>query len=55
MWKYIGKKETNEFLLSLHLFDYKDDKQYLKTLYSISNNIKDNYKIYKIKKHNGKF
>ena len=54
MWKYIGKKETNEFLLSLHLFDYKDDKQYLKTLYSISNNIKDNYKIYKIKKHNGK-
>ena len=54
MWKYIGKKETNEFLLSLHLFDYKDDKQYLKTLYSISNNIKDNYKIYKIKKRNGK-
>ena len=54
MWKYIDQEQIKEFLLSLHLFDYKDKKQYFKTLYSISNNIKDNYRIYKIKKHNGK-
>lgn len=55
MWKYIGTKECNDFLLSLNLFNCKDEKKYLKTLYSISNNIENNYKIYKIKKHNGKF
>lgn len=54
MWKYIGIKECNEFLLSLHLFNSKDDKKYLKTIYSITNNIENNYKVYKIKKHNGK-
>ena len=55
MWKYIGTKECNEFLLSLSLFNCKDEKKYIKTLYSISNNIEKNYKVYKIKKHNGKF
>ena len=54
MWKYIGIKECNDFLLSLNLFNCKDEKKYLKTIYSISNNIEKNYKIYKIKKHNGK-
>lgn len=54
MWKYIGIKECNEFLLSLHLFNSKDDKKYLKTIYSITNNIENNYKVYKIKKRNGK-
>ena len=55
MWKYIGKEECNEFLLSLKLFNCKDKKKYLNTIYSISNNIENNYKIYKIKKKNGKF
>lgn len=55
MWKYIGTKECNEFLLSLNLFNCKDKKKYIKTIYSISNNIEKNYKIYKIKKRNGKY
>ncbi len=55
MWKYIGIKECNEFLLSLNLLNTHDEKKYINTLYSISNNIKDNYKIYKIKKRNGKY
>jgi hypothetical protein len=55
MWKYISTKECNEFLLSLKLYNYKDEKKYIKTIYSISNNIKKNYKIYKIKKNNGKY
>jgi hypothetical protein len=55
MWKYIGTKECNEFLLSLNLFNCKDSTKYIKTLYSLSNNIENNYKIYKIKKRNGKY
>ncbi|HAB67667.1 MAG TPA: RNA-dependent DNA polymerase [Firmicutes bacterium] len=55
MWKYIGLKECNEFLLSLNLFDCKDEKKYIRTLYSISNNVENNYKKYKIKKSNGKY
>ena len=55
MWKYIGTKECNDFLLSLKLFNCKDEKKYIKTLYSISNNLEKNYKIYKIKKRNGKY
>ena len=55
MWKYIGTKECNEFLLSLNLLNCKDLKKYIKTIYSISNNIEKNYKIYKIKKCNGKY
>ncbi|HIU22141.1 MAG TPA: RNA-directed DNA polymerase [Candidatus Fimihabitans intestinipullorum] len=53
MWKYIGTKECNDFLLSLHLIDCLDQRKYIKTIYSISNNIEKNYKIYKIKKSNG--
>ncbi len=55
MWKYTGRKECNEFLLSLHLFDCKDKTKYIKTLYSISNTIENNYKIYKKKKRSGKY
>ncbi|MGN1342075.1 MAG: reverse transcriptase family protein [Bacilli bacterium] len=55
MWKYIGKEECNEFLLSLKLFNCQDKKKYLDTLYSVSNNVENNYKIYKIKKKNGKY
>ena len=55
MWKYIGIKECNEFLLSLNLFNCKDDKKYIKLLYSISNSKEKNYTMYKIKKKNGKY
>lgn len=55
MWKYIGKNECNQFLLSLNLINCKDEKNYIKTIYSISNNIEKNYKIYIIKKRNGKY
>lgn len=54
MWKYIGTKECNEFLLSLHLLNCKNEKKYIKILYSISNRKEKNYKIYTIKKRNGK-
>ena len=55
MWKYIGTKECNDFLLSLNLFKCNDKEKYIKTLYSISNNIWKNYNVYKIKKRNGKY
>lgn len=54
MWKYIGTKECNHFLQSLELFNCKNEKKYINTIYSISNNIENNYKIHKIKKRNGK-
>lgn len=55
MWKYIGIKECNDFLLSLNLLNCKDKKKYLNTLYSISNNVENNYRVFKIKKRNGKY
>lgn len=55
MWKYIGVKECNDFLLSLNLFSCNDRNKYIKTLYSLSNNIEKNYRVYKIKKRNGKY
>lgn len=55
MWKYIGVKECNDFLLSLNLFNCNNKEKYIKVLYSISNNVKNNYRIYKIKKRNGKY
>lgn len=54
MWRYANKDTCNSFLLSLHLLKETDEKKYIKKLYSISNNIEKNYKIFKIKKHNGK-
>ena len=54
MWKYVGTKQCNEFLLSLNLLDC-DDKKYIKELYSISNRVERNYKVYKIKKRNGSY
>lgn len=44
-----------DFLLSLNLLDYKDKNKYIKTIYSISNNIENSYKEYKIKKRNGNY
>ena len=56
MWKYITKEKTNKFLLSLNLIDNKlSDKEKLNMIYSISNNIENNYKVFKIKKRNGKY
>lgn len=59
MWKYITQEQCNQFLLSLNLIDNKlietSDTNKIKTLYSISNNIENNYRIFKIKKHNGGF
>ena len=55
MWKYIDKDQCNEFLLSLHLIDCKDNNEYFEKLYTISNRIENNYKVYKIKKRNGKY
>lgn len=55
MWKYITKDQTKEFLLSLNLIDNKlNDEDKIKKLYSISNNIEKNYKVFNIKKRNGK-
>lgn len=55
MWKYIDKDQCNEFLLSLQLINCKDNNEYLEKLYTISNRIENNYKVYKIKKRNGKY
>ena len=49
------KKQSNEFLLSLNLINSKNKKEVLNKLYSISNKIENNYKVYKIKKSNGKY
>lgn len=50
------KEELKNILLSLNLIN-KDisDKQKIKILYSISNRVERNYKVYKIKKHNGNY
>lgn len=55
MWRYIGLDECKDFLLSLGLIDCKYSKEYIRTLYSITNSTHYNYRIYKIKKRNGKF
>lgn len=50
------KEELKNILLSLNLIN-KDisDKQIIKILYSISNRVERNYKVYKIKKHNDNY
>ena len=50
------KDELKLILLSLNLFnkDIEDNKK-INTLYAISNKIERNYKVYKIKKHNGNY
>lgn len=55
MWKYINKNMIKEFILSLNLIDGESDDKKIKKLYTISNNIEKNYKVYKIKKQNGGF
>lgn len=54
MWKYTTVELCNQFLLSLNLIDYPvSDKQKIKILYTITNNLKNNYTIHTIKKCNG--
>ena len=48
------KYETNQFLLSLNLIDGKlSDKEKIRKLYILSNNIERNYKKFEILKRNG--
>ncbi len=50
------KEEIKSILLSLNLLSTKiPEKETIKILYSISNRIERNYKVYKIKKRNGKY
>lgn len=49
------KEQSIDFLLSLNLINSKNKKDILNKLYSISNKIENNYKVYKIKKHNGSY
>lgn len=50
------KEECNNFLLSLHLINKNiSDKDKIRLLYTITNPIEKNYKVYKIKKHNGNY
>lgn len=49
------KEQSKEFLLSLNLINSNNPKEILNKLYSLSNRIENNYKVYKIKKHNGKY
>lgn len=56
MYAYTTKEQCNEFLLSLNLIDDNtNNKEKIRKLYSISNNIENNYRIYKIKKHTGEY
>ncbi len=56
MWKYINKEQCKQFLLSLNLIDDDiNDEEKIRILYSISNNIKNNYMIYKIPKRDGSY
>ena len=53
MWKYVTKKQSNDFLLSLFFIDSKNKSEYIREIYAVSNNIPNNYKVFKIKKNNG--
>ena len=54
MWKYCGKEQIEEFLLSLNLINQKwANEKNIQCLYSLSNNTKKHYKSFKIKKVNG--
>ena len=52
MWKYFN---SNEFLLSLNLVDNVEDSKVIKEIYAISNNVENNYRVFKIRKRNGKY
>ncbi len=54
MWNYTDKSKIVEYLLSLNLLNC-EKKEYIKKIYSISNNIENNYKVFKIKKKNGNY
>jgi len=52
MWKYFNSRE---FLLSLNLVDGTEDNKIIKEIYAISNNVENNYRVFKIRKRNGKY
>lgn len=54
MWKYLSKDEETKFLLSLNLINGNNQSEILNKIYTISNNIENNYKVFKINKKNGK-
>lgn len=55
MWKYMTPDRCKELLLSFNLLNQNEfSKDILNQLYSISNNVENNYTIHKIKKRNGK-
>lgn len=54
MYKYLSKDDTEKIILSLNLIDdKKSDKDKLKLFYTLSNNIENNYREFKIKKKDG--
>ena len=53
MWKYIDNNTNNTYLLSLFHFNDKSDNEIIKEIYSISNKVESNYKIFKISKRSG--
>lgn len=55
MKKYLTKETCNSFLLSLNLCEGRNNQEILKKLYSISNNVENNYQVFKIPKRNGGF
>lgn len=55
MWNHLTKNKINEFILSLNLIDDDNltDKQKLKLLYTLSNEIEKHYRVFKIPKKKG--
>lgn len=56
MYKYLNKDDIKRLILSLSLIDndFKDEHK-LKILYTLSNNIENSYREFKIKKKNGEY
>ena len=52
MWKYFNSRE---FLLSLNLVDGTEDSKIIKEIYAVANNVENNYRVFKIRKRNGKY
>lgn len=52
MWKYFNSRD---FLLSLNLVDNVEDSKKIKEIYAIANNVENNYRVFRIRKRNGKY
>ena len=57
MWEHLTKSKINEFILSLNLISNNNltDKEKLKLIYTISNNVEKHYKVFKIPKCSGNY